>query len=101
MRTLIGLMAAPLILTLAACVTTGAAPDLSGGPVSTMESACVAAVQQATNNTDVIVLGSDPIGGGRSLTLDVGRTGVWICDVTSAGAVTNVSLLGSDGSPLA
>lgn len=90
--------AAALTATATGCVTTQAPV---ANTEATMSSACIQAVEVETNNHDVVVLGSDPRGGLRDYTLQVGGTGIWSCMVTSSGQVTNVSFLGSDGSPLA
>lgn len=76
----------------------------SGALVSTeqMTFACIAAVEMETNNSDVIILGSDARGGLRDYTLQVDGTGIWSCLVSpTTGAVTNISILSSDGSNLA
>ncbi|WP_341863086.1 hypothetical protein [Gymnodinialimonas sp. 57CJ19] len=87
-----------LALTAAGCVTTQAPV---ANAEATMSSACIRTIEMETNNHDVVVLGSDPTGGVWDYTLQVGGTGIWSCMVTSSGQVTNVSFLGSDGSPLA
>ncbi|QXT39930.1 hypothetical protein [Gymnodinialimonas ceratoperidinii] len=93
------LVCAALALAATGCVMTSApAPVMD---TQAMSAACIRAVEIETNNHDVVILGSDPRGGLHDYTLEVGGTGIWSCMVTPSGQVMGVSLLGSDGSPLA
>ncbi len=84
---------------LAAGCISSAAPALD--PLETMSFACLQAVEVETGNHDVVVLGSDPRSGQWELTLEVGGTGIWNCEVTQSGQVIGIDFLGSDGSTLA
>ena len=82
----------------AGCV---AAPAPVADPMEVMSFACIRAVEMQTNNHDVVVLGGDPRSGIWDLSLEVGGTGIWSCEVTQTGDVIHVDFLGSDGSSLA
>lgn len=93
-----GLSAVALIGAISGCVATSTDTAVS---TQVMEAACIAAVEMHTNNHDIVVLSSDPLGSSRDFTLQVGGTGIWTCVVSPGGTVTSIDVLSSDGSTLA
>jgi len=114
MRTTI-LIAAPLALLLAGCVSDSGTTDAQsglkttgygsgartrppGGPNAAAEDLCVKAVQQQTNAEDVAVIGSDVQGAATQVMIGFpAARQPWRC-VYSDGRVTEVTNTGSTGS---
>lgn len=89
---------------LAGCVEMGDAPPSSAprllSPVG-QEAACAEALQTEVGPSVIEVMGSDPIGGQRDVTLRLNGIGIWRCVVSPVGTVNQLSPLTQDGSDLA
>lgn len=104
MKTMHLILAAGGSLAVSACVVE--APSNSGGSSSTggtpgaAEQACLAAVTRASNNPDVVLLGSQPSSAGTAVRVGVGgQRAPWACTAYRDGSVGEVMFLGgeSDG----
>lgn len=101
MRTIHLILAAAGSLALSACVVE--TPSSSGGSSSTAgtpsaaEQACLAAVTRASNNPDVVLLGSQPSSAGTAVRVAVGaQRAPWACTAYRDGSVGEVMFLGGE-----
>lgn len=74
----------------------GSASQLPGTP-SAAEQACLVAVTRASNNPDVVLLGSQPSSAGTAVRVGVGaQRAPWACTAYRDGTVGEISFMGGE-----